>query len=288
MRPSFHIVFVLMLMLGSLSFVSGGFAQTLGLGLGGGEGDGPLTVEADNGIEWIRSDQVYVARGNATASRGGTTVAAETLVARYRERDGESQSQPQSVTSQGGTEIYRLEAIGGARIFTDKEEVIGDEAVYDLDQKVVVVRGGDLRLVTQEDLITARDSLEYWQDQGFAVARGAAKATRGDQVIEADILVARFREGSSSLDIQRIEATGGVRVATADEVARGDEGVYNLDTEIATLTGNVRITRGDNQLNGASAEVNLKTGVSRLLGQSDGTQRTQVRGLFVPQDAAEE
>ncbi|MCR9257912.1 MAG: hypothetical protein NXI16_17655 [Alphaproteobacteria bacterium] len=282
-KPMIKGLFLLLLL---SSDVTEGRAQTLGLG--GGSEDGPLIVEADQGIEWIRSDQVYVARGNATASRGGTTVAADVLVARYRQRGGETQPAPADGTplaGEGGTEIYRLEATGAVRIFTDREEVVGDEAVYDLDRKVVVVRGGDLRLTTPEDVITARDSLEYWQGEGYAVARGDAVAVRADRRIEADVLVARFKEGADGLAVSRMEATGGVRIATPNEVALGREGVYNLDTEIATLTGDVRITRGDNQLNGETAEVNLKTGVSRLLGRDEGNQRTQVRGLFVPEDA---
>jgi len=257
-------------------------AQTLGLG--GGAEDGPLTVEADQGIEWIRSEQVYVARGNAVARRGGTTVAADTLVARNRERAGRAPAGGAALADQGGTEIYRIEATGSVRIYTETDEVVGDEAVYDLDRKLVVVRGGDLRLTTPEDVITARDSLEYWQGEGYAVARGDAVALRADRRIEADVLVARFRDGTTGLEVSRLEATGGVRIATPEEVALGNEGVYNVDTEIATLTGDVRITRGDNQLNGEVAEVNLRTGVSRLLGRGEGNQRSQVRGLFVPED----
>ena len=34
-------------------------------------GDGPLEIDADDGIEWRRNDKVYIARGNARAASGG-------------------------------------------------------------------------------------------------------------------------------------------------------------------------------------------------------------------------
>jgi hypothetical protein len=50
---------------------------------------------------------------------------------------------------------------------------------------------------TETDRITARDSLEYWdQQQQLAVARGDARpAVRGTDTIEADVLVAEFADG---------------------------------------------------------------------------------------------
>ena len=47
--------------------VQTGAAQGLGLSK---DSDEPVEINADQGIEWRRDDQVYVARGNATAKRG--------------------------------------------------------------------------------------------------------------------------------------------------------------------------------------------------------------------------
>ena len=78
----------------------------------GNSDEAPVTVEADDGIEWIREDQMYVARGNARAERGGVTVAADTLTALYRETGG-------------ATDIYRLEAIGNVVITSEKQTGYG-------------------------------------------------------------------------------------------------------------------------------------------------------------------
>ena len=45
---------------------------------------GPVDVTATDGIEWRQAEQVVIARGDARAVRGGATVDADRLVARYR------------------------------------------------------------------------------------------------------------------------------------------------------------------------------------------------------------
>ncbi len=237
--------------------------------LQGGGDQVPVTVEADQGIEWIRDSKTYVARGNARATRADTQVTADTLTARYREKPD------------GTTEIFRLEADGNVVIATPRERARGDRAVYELDKASVVLTGRNLQFNNGADVITARDSLEYWQEQRVAVARGDATAVRGTQRIAADTLTAYFVEQKTgTTELSRIDADGNVVITTPEEVARGREGVYTAAKGTATLTGDVRITRGRNQLNGERAVVNLNTGISRLLPAAKGGER--VKGLFTP------
>lgn len=233
------------------------------------EGDDPVTIEADDGIEWVRDDKLYIARGNAKAVRGTLTVSADTLTAAYRAKDS------------GGSEVYRLEALGNVEILSTEDKAVGDRAVYDIDQEVIVLLGDNLSFKNGVDTITARDSLEYWETRRLAVARGDASALREGQRIDADVLTAYFGNGPQGENrIERVDAIGNVVITTPEEVVRGDEGVYDVLREVATLDGDVRVTRGENQLNGERAEVNLKTGVSRMLpGKKSGGR---VKGLFTP------
>jgi lipopolysaccharide export system protein LptA len=231
----------------------------------------PVTVEADNGIEWVSDQKMYIARGNAKATRGEISVAGETLTALYRE------------TEASETEIYRLEALGGVIIASPERTAYGDRAVYDLDQAVAVVLGKSPRMVTAEQTITASESLEYWEKRRIAVARGDAVASQGDREIRADALTAFFEpKRDGTLEVVRMDAVGGVVITTPREVARGDEGVYNVRKGIATLSGDVKITRGETQLNGSLAEVNFNTGISRLLSSDTSKSGKRVRGLFTP------
>lgn len=251
-----------------IGFAGTAAAQALTTGK---DGEGPVTVEADNGIEWIRDQKMYVARGNAKAVRDGVTVHADTLTALYRD-------------DKGATDIYRLEANGNVVISSDKQTGYGERAVYDMDEGVAVLLGKAKppRLETGTETITARDSLEYWDKRQIAVARGNAIAKKEDRTIRADTLVARFQEDAKgALVAKRMDAVGNVVITTPEEVARGNEGIYNVDSETAVLQGNVRITRGENQLDGERAEVNMKTGISKLLSSKDGAKQ-RVRGLFNP------
>ncbi len=237
--------------------------------LGAGKSQQPLEINADQGIEWRRDQNIYVASGNARASRGDLELFADVLTAHYRD------------APDGSSEIYKITASGNVRIVSPNEKAEGDRGAYDVDNGVVVLLGENLRLTTPEEVITARDSLEYWEQKQMAVARGEALAKREDRRISADVLAAHFQPGSGeTLELQRIEAYGNVEVQTEREFARGDRGTYFVDKELATLQGAVKITRGANQMNGDYAEVDLTTGVSRLLSSGSG-----VKGMILPRDA---
>ena len=232
--------------------------------------DGPLQIDADEGIEWRRKEKLYIARGNARAASGGLEVYGQTLTAHYRSDDA------------GSSEVFLLEVEGDVKIVTEDEVVYGDYGRYSLDDEHLVLTGRDLRLESKngKDKITADDSLEYFDAEKRAVAKGNAHARHDDQQIRADTLIAFFAPAKDDkMQVERVEAEGNVRVRTPTEVAMGNSGVYFVEEERATLSGNVKITRDDNQLNGEYAEVNLATGVSRLTGGAPGER---VHGLVLP------
>ena len=284
-------------------------AQQLDLSHGG-----PIGITARDGIEWRQADREVIARGDAKAVRGDVTVTADRLVAFYRPKNAADQQPPaqpgnaigSTDENAGGSEIYRVQAEGNVQIFTPTDHAQGDRAVYDLDQAVMVMTGRDLKLTTPNDVLTARDTLEYWAQKHMAVARGdAVVVTKDARRLAADVLVAYTTDTSqqqqqphppaatqvaakpdqdpldASGKLEKVEAFGHVTVRTPLDTGIGDRAVYVPDTGIARLAGHVRLTRGDNQLNGAEAEVNMKTGISRLLSSAD----ARVRGLIVPNDA---
>lgn len=261
---------------------------------------GPIAITASEGIEWRQEQRQVIARGNARAVRQNVTVTADRLTAFYRPKGGQNPQPVQSVASgadTGGNEIYRVQAEGNVRIFTPTDQVQGDRATYDIDQAVLVMTGRNLKLTTPNDVLTARDSLEYWSQKRMAVARGDAVVSTNDgRRLAADTLVAYTTDApappgqaqpagddptASSGKLQKVEAFGNVTVRTVTDTAIGDRAVYVPDTGVARLAGRVRITRGENQLAGNEAEVNMKTGIARLL--SGGGEKVQ--GLVIPNDA---
>ena len=282
-----------------------------GLSLGGVSEDRPVEVSADSGIEWQQDAQLYIARGNAIAKRGTTEVHADTLTAHYRPSKGAG----------GETEVYRLDADGHVMIKGPTQTVVGDQAVYDVDQQIGIVTGKTLKLTTPSDVVTARDSFEWYDAKQISVARGDAIAIRDTKRLRADVLTAHMTkekpkpgenqpeaktskavpatanaktgakagplgDGDEGSRISRIDAQGNVLVSTPTDVGRGDYGVYNADTGIVTLLGNVTITRGPNAIKGEYAVVDLNKNVSRMMPgpSAPGTPASRVEGLFVRQD----
>lgn len=247
-------------------------------GLIGSQGSkGPLEVTADRGIEWQRAEKLYIARGNARAARDDFELYADVLTAHYREH------------ATGKTEVFKIVAIGQVKIVSPGETVYADKGVYEVDSGLVLLHGDDLRLETDKDLVRARDSLQFWEFQQVAVARGDAMARRDDQEIRADVLTAYFRPGADGrLEMSTVKADGDVRVTTATEFASGDGGVYYVAEQLATLNGGVRISRGESIMSGEYAEVDLASGVSRLLGAPPGQPGdARVRGVVVPDSLGE-
>jgi lipopolysaccharide export system protein LptA len=277
----------------------------------------PLQVQADSGIEWQQDAKAYIARGNAVATRGPTQVHADTLIARYREAKGGGDNG----NAGGNTEIYRVEADGHVTMTREGQTIIGDRAVYDLDQALMVVTGKTLKLTTATDLVTARDSLEWYDQKQIAVARGNAVASRNGKTIKADILtaymvkakpadakapaktakaplpqtgktlpIAASAPGSGAADskISRVDAQGHVVVTNALDTGRGDYGVYNAESGICTLVDNVVIARGKDVIKGQYGVMDLNKNVSRMLpsaGVPSGSPQ-RVQGLFIRDDEA--
>jgi lipopolysaccharide export system protein LptA len=257
-----------------------------GLGLSGSNDNRPLDVEADQGIEWQQDKQIYIARGNARATRGNATLYGDTLIAHYRPIPPDRAKPPDPGSLTGSTEIYRIEADGNVRLKTETQTVFGDHGVYDLDTTTAVITGKHLRLITPRDVVTARDSLEWYDDKQIAVARGDALSVRDNaRRLAGDVLTAQvIKPADGPSRISRIDAEGHVVVTTINEIARGATGVYNVDSGIATLAGGVTITRGENEMRGQYGVVDLNKNVSRLLSAPPGdlTRRSPVQGLVVP------
>jgi lipopolysaccharide export system protein LptA len=284
-----------------------------------GPGAGHIEVTADQSLEWYQDARIYVARGNAKAVRGDMTVYGDLLTAHERDEapkngatkpDGKmaanappdtapqppnppvsppSTSASKTKSNDNGTgDIDKMTAEGNVRVVTSKSTITGQHGVYDLDKHVAYVTGDNLKYQTAEDVVTAKDSLEYWEDKKIAVARGNAVGIRGDRHVEGDVLTAQFRDmpnGKSQL--HTMTAEGHVVVITTNDVSRADHGVYDINRNIAILTGNVRITKADGtQLTGDVGEVDFAANQSRLLNQGSGRVRALLASKSGPKQGA--
>jgi lipopolysaccharide export system protein LptA len=240
----------------------------------------PVAIEADQGVEWRQNEQVYIARGNATAKRGDTTIRADALYAHYRK------------TQDNRQEIYKITAEGAVKITTPKETITSDTAEYAVETSVFTLKGRPVKIDSGKSTLTAA-LVVYNTKAKMATVTGGAQVVEEKRRVRADRFVAFFKEEGGKQSLKRVEALGNVVITTPTEIARGNRGDYDAESQVATLSGNVRLTRGDNQLNGDRAEVNMKTGISKLLAdegadtvsRSNPAQGRRVRVLIMPGQA---
>ena len=240
----------------------------------------PLDISAAGTLEWDRANQIFTAKDQARAQQGEVSIDADLLTAAYAE------------TEESDFDIQSLQADGGVEITSGGNKAYGDMALYDLPTGVAIMRGSDLRLITPEQTITAQDQFEYHTIDGRLVAQGRAQIIRPNDRIEADTLTAFLMDDpkTGKRVLERMEATGNVRITTAEEVLTGQKGVYNAQTGLAEMRGGVSITRGSNVLQGDRAHVDLNTQISRIFaapaagGLTPGSagQQGRVSGTFYP------
>ncbi|MDX9690015.1 MAG: hypothetical protein EOM37_05105 [Proteobacteria bacterium] len=97
--------------------------------------------------------------------------------------------------------------------------------------------------------ISAQQSLEWHEDTRQYVARGEAKAVKGDLIVEADILTAHQPEkgaaqtqsaspNGTQSNVDLMTAEGNVRIHDTKQKVFGDKAVYDLNKGLIHITGN--------------------------------------------------
>ncbi|MEQ7874116.1 LptA/OstA family protein [Sphingomonas sp. ASV193] len=91
---------------------------------------------------------------------------------------------------------------------------------------------------------------------------------------------------AGKIQIQRLDAAGGVVVRSPTETGRGNFGIYDLNRKLITLIGDVRLDRGGSSLMGQRLVIDLNSGRAVVDGGPPGVNGAggRVSGHFtVPQ-----
>jgi len=118
-----------------------------------------------------------------------------------------------------------------------------------------------------------------------AIFSGNVIATQDQLTLSTERLTVAY-SSSDGIQIDRLDAAGGVVVRSPSETARGDFGVYDLDRKLITLVGNVQLQRQGNEVRGNRLTLDLNTGRAVVDGGPPGVGQNggRVTGRFtVPQ-----
>lgn len=127
--------------------------------------------------------------------------------------------------------------------------------------------------------VEAQDRADRVIFSGDVVARQQALTLRTSRLTLA-------YSNNDGIDVNRIDASGGVVITSPSETVRGDFAVYDLNEGLITMVGNVRLERQGSFLNGGRLTLDLDTGRAVMDGGLRGVNQAggRVTGRFtVPQ-----
>jgi lipopolysaccharide export system protein LptA len=111
-----------------------------------------------------------------------------------------------------------------------------------------------------------------------ATFTGKVSARQGDMTIYADKLVVRYKEDGG--DVEKVEATGGVRIVQGDRLATAREAVYLSSEQRIVLTGDPKVFQGENTISGKVITYFVNEERSVVTGGAD----SRVEAVIHPKD----
>ncbi len=125
----------------------------------------------------------------------------------------------------------------------------------------------------------AADRIELQDRSDRAILSGNVEVRQGDMTLAAQRLTVAYSRAGGT-EIERLDASGGVRVTSPTETVRSQFAVYDLERRLVTMIGGVVMTRNGNELRGARLTIDLQTGRATMDGSAVGGQPGRVTGRF--------
>ena len=132
--------------------------------------------------------------------------------------------------------------------------VLGAGLAHAQDQ-ISALKGHD----SKAPIDISADRAEAQDRADRAIFAGNVVVKQGELTLRTARLTLAYAT-QNGLDINRIDASGGVTVISPSETARGDFAVYDPQDALITMVGNVRLEREGSFLTGARLTIDLDTG----------------------------
>jgi len=119
------------------------------------------------------------------------------------------------------------------------------------------------------------DRIEVQDRANRAILTGNVVATQGNLTMNSarlTVFYANQNAGGSGTQIQRLEASGGVRLHTPSETARSQFAIYDVPRRLVTMIGSVNLDQGANHVQGGRLVLDLDTHRAVVDGGAAGSQ----------------
>ena len=112
---------------------------------------------------------------------------------------------------------------------------------------------------TNAPVDVAADRIEVQDRADRAIFSGNVVAKQADLTLNAARITVAYAN-TGGIQIERIDASGGVTVRSPSETARGQFAIYDLNNRLITMLGGVTLTRGESQVRGGRLVLDLTSG----------------------------
>ncbi len=153
----------------------------------------------------------------------------------------------------------------------------GAAGVADAQGQISALKGHD----SNAPVDVSADRIEVQDRADRAIFAGDVHVRQGELTLDTARLTVAY-QSAGGIQIQRLDASGGVVVKSPSETARGDFGVYDLERKLITLVGSVHLDRGGSQIIGSRLVIDLTSGRAVVDGGPAGVAQSggRVTGHF--------
>ncbi|WP_114954526.1 LptA/OstA family protein [Sphingosinicella terrae] len=130
---------------------------------------------------------------------------------------------------------------------------------------------------TDAPVDVAADRIEVQDRADRAIFSGSVEVRQGNLQLSTARLTVAYAN-ADGIEIQRLEASGGVVLRSPSETARSQFAIYDLNRRIVTMIGGVSLDRGESQVRGGRLVLDLDSGRAVMDGGTAGAPGTQQTG----------
>ena len=130
---------------------------------------------------------------------------------------------------------------------------------------------------TDAPVDVAADRIEVQDRADRAIFSGNVEVRQGNLQLSTARLTVAYAN-ADGIEIQRLEASGGVVLRSPSETARSQFAIYDLNRRIVTMIGGVSLNRGESQVRGGRLVLDLDSGRAVMDGGAAGAPGTQQTG----------